>query len=551
MADDTRHKLFATIAVSLLFSILLVSSPVSLENFLHDHFVFFDGAYRISSGQTPHIDFETPFGGLSLLVLSLFQSASGSYAVALPATLTLFSTLLLFTSFLLLNKILTKKYFYLTLAFISIVCFSPFVPGTTPSKTSYAMWYNRYGWSIIVVLSILILSSYSKHNIKTSEYIYSSAAITVIAYIKPTFLAALIPLALLNISLKPERYKYFLISTIIPIISIATIEIFFPGFNKKYFLDLISASKSSSIFRGNFIGFLMYINKNSFYVILYFISLYIGILNLNDKKFLLSQGLILFFVTWWLTDQSTRGVPLGLAVLPIWIGNHIEGTTSNTIADGGSGTAFPIRSICLILALLATVPTMSNRLWALADYTKEGYTKAGDPSLPVRFEELDGLLVAKGNLGENLRRVATSGLTMNTSLCKYAGAPRPETDVQLKLRGIDYVESLHEAVDLAEDQIPPDKPIMVLDYVNSVNLLTGHPPLANKKLWYHRGRTFSENTLPPAKKWLKEKPYIMIPKIPIEYKSRNSLLKKYGCYIKREYELKKEGSLWKLLKHEE
>ena len=140
---------------------------------------------------------------------------------------------------------------------------------------------------------------------------------------------------------------------------------------------------------------------------------------------------------------------------------------------------------------------------------------------------------------------------MNTSLCEYASAPTPETDVQLKLRGLDYVESLHEAVDLAEDQIPPDKPIMVLDYVNSVNLLTGHPPPANKTLWYHRGRTFSENTLPSAKKWLKDKPYIMIPKIPIEYKSRNSLLKKYGCYIKREYELKKESSLWKLLKHEE
>lgn len=544
-----RNRLFGykynlTLLLLAASSFVILHSPVSLEGFLHDHFVFLTGAYRILEGQTPHVDFQTPFGGLSFLLVGGAHLLSGSYSYSIPlATLTLTFLIILSGSFLLHRK-LDNKYYTLTVFFCLLVCVSPYVETLSLSKTSYAMWYNRHGWACFIVVSLYVLHRDAEERFRPTDIACLTILSVILAYTKPTFLIALVPILLIDLFFHNQRGMYYFAFS--ALLVAGAVELAVPGFSIGYIHDLLSASEYSGVLIGSGDQNLMYLAENLLWVLCFLFSVVIkrACGELAPKS--TWEVASVFFATWWLTNQAALGVPLGLVAVPIWAGS----TTGPSPTSSRSVERWRLtrRTALFGLALLITVPTMGKRLWTLGDYVKEGYTDAGDPSLSVPFEGFDDILVSEGHIGDNFPRVGRSNLTIASPLCKYTAPAQQKNDVFLEVEGSDYIQSLQAAIDLTEQHVPPNASVFTLDFVNPINLLTDRPPIPGNRLWYHKNRTFNSEHLGPPEQWLGSVRYVLIPKIPVNYSSRNELLQNAGCFLENTFETVERNALWILLK---
>ncbi len=555
IADAFQNRLLGykynlTAVLCIIPSLLLLSSPVSLEGFLHDHFVFLTGAYRILNGQIPHVDFISPLGGLSFLLISLSYTLLGAYSYAIPLTLLLIFFVVIVCGSILVGDKMGRKYYSLLLFYVTLVCTSPFVVTIGLSRTSYAMWYNRFGWSIFVLISVYFLCTKNSDKVLPREVFGLVFMTSILAYIKPTFVVAIIPIAAVGLFFDNKKgicyYAFF------SLLVAGIVEGVFPGFSLGYVWDLLAASEHSGFFYGSADQVLMYLVENLVWILCFVASVLVKHTYGELDRKAAWQVAFIFLGTWWLTNQAALGIPLGLAAVPIWAGSTFDAASNGRNRSGrwepaplsGSGVLFG-------LALLITVPTMGERLWTLGDYVKEGYTEAGDPSLPVPFEGFEGVLVSEGKFGADLRRVGRSGLTMSASLCTYADASQQGSDVSLEADGFDYVQSLQAAVNLTEQHVPPEASVLTFDFVNPINLLTDRPPTSGKQLWYHKDRTFSSEHLGPPEQWLRGVRYILVPRVPVNASSRNELLRNAGCFLENKFEEVERTALWILLKRPE
>lgn len=544
---DQNYRLKFIITLTFISSIILITSPVSIENFIHDHFVFFDGAYRILEGQIPHVDFDTPLGGISLALTGYFKSIVGDYPKSLVSSILVLSFVVIFSGHFTVSNFLTRKYYYILFLFLFLVCISPYVKNTRLSHTSYAMWYNRIGWAYYIINSLYFLSVNKNQKLDTKKVVFVFLSSLVVFYLKPTFVVAIVPLLIYSLFICNTEisYRVFYFLSVVPFVLF--LDLFTVSFNLYYFFDLLEASKYSSFFRGGVSNAMMYIFTNSYLIICFFISLLLKIYVTGVDSEEWVQVALLFFGTWWLTNQATRGIPLGLVSIPFWVGNTLEIRSLELRDQIQKRAVVPVTTVALGLVLLSIGPTGGKRLWTLADYVKEGYTEAGEPSFSVHLEGFENLLVSKGEIDSSMSRLSASNMTMSRSFCKYESEKR-ERDLKVKVRGKNYIKYVREGVSIVEKNVKNSRGVFVFDYVNPINLMSNKTPIKKAKLWYHEGRTFSESNKKKAKRWIESVKYVMIPKIPVEYKTRNGFLRAIGCNISRNFEVEYEGKIWFLLK---
>lgn len=123
-----------------------------------DVFILLDGGYRITEGQIPHADFSTPVGPL---VYGLVASGMGLQDVPSLAAVG-YGNLLFLVIATLLAALVTRRrlpalYAAGFTAFIAVIVVSVRPLGYSPSITTYAMLYNRYGWVLYATLLVLVL----------------------------------------------------------------------------------------------------------------------------------------------------------------------------------------------------------------------------------------------------------------------------------------------------------------------------------------------------------------------------------------------------------
>lgn len=117
----------------------------------HDVFILLDGGWRVLNGQRPHIDFYSAFGPVTYLIAAagLWFSTAGvegiMYAtVAVGAVLGIWSALI--------GRTRLKAWpSLLFVSFIVLFWLAPFPIGEPYYLPSYAMQYNRLGYSLLAI----------------------------------------------------------------------------------------------------------------------------------------------------------------------------------------------------------------------------------------------------------------------------------------------------------------------------------------------------------------------------------------------------------------
>ncbi|MBX9746841.1 MAG: hypothetical protein K2X34_08060 [Hyphomonadaceae bacterium] len=143
----------AGVVVAFLAAVTLYNGP-SVIAAPTDVFILIGGAYRMTLGQLPHIDFDNPIGALTYGLVAAGMALGGPDslglswgAVLLMAISTAWAGWVAFTR---LEPWLACAF----VVFIALLCVATRPLGYDPTNHSYAMLYNRIGWVFLCILAI-------------------------------------------------------------------------------------------------------------------------------------------------------------------------------------------------------------------------------------------------------------------------------------------------------------------------------------------------------------------------------------------------------------
>lgn len=141
-------------AVALLLGALTLYNGPSVIAAPTDVFVLISGAWRMTLGQIPHIDFDNPIGALTYGLVEAGMALGGPESLGLnwAAVLVLvigapWATWVAFTR---LDPWLACAF----VVFIALLCVATRPLGYDPTNHSYAMLYNRIGWVFLCILAV-------------------------------------------------------------------------------------------------------------------------------------------------------------------------------------------------------------------------------------------------------------------------------------------------------------------------------------------------------------------------------------------------------------
>jgi len=147
-----RAVFFAGLALICGTTALVGAVPTRV--FGHDIFFLLDNGWRVINGQRPHLDYYSPWGPVTFLITATGLTIAGysvdgiGYGNALVA-LAIGS----WTFYLAKNRLTPPIRLFLSF-FLAVLVAAPYALGTSPSLSSHAMVYNRYGYALIGLIVI-------------------------------------------------------------------------------------------------------------------------------------------------------------------------------------------------------------------------------------------------------------------------------------------------------------------------------------------------------------------------------------------------------------
>ena len=240
------------------YFIFIRGSNTLLCTMAHDVFVYYDGAYRVSNGQVPHVDFHTPMGAGCYVIPYWGWKIAGRFAGSLEHTSLLVAALLMGVGV----RILASRYWLASsvplLLFLTLLILVPLNIGETPEQISHSMFYNRYGWAGLTLVFLFFVEP--TRISKASNWLDALCLGTLLVfllYLKITyFLVALVFLPLLALK-SPYNRRMVFGALGASAVAAGLLEIVY-GLHLPYFRDLAMAIQASGASRSAILASLVY-----------------------------------------------------------------------------------------------------------------------------------------------------------------------------------------------------------------------------------------------------------------------------------------------------
>ena len=135
-----------------LLSPKLVVSHQMTWDFLYN----LSGAWHLQHGHVAHVDFHEPVGQLNFVLTQLGFQLLGPTPFAFLVGVTIVATAVFVSALLATMRRLPLVPAALFVIFVSLLMLMPAGAGDLPDAYSFAMPYNRYGWSLLCILALIL-----------------------------------------------------------------------------------------------------------------------------------------------------------------------------------------------------------------------------------------------------------------------------------------------------------------------------------------------------------------------------------------------------------
>ncbi len=488
--------------------LLALPGQTVTTKYMNDLFIFIDGVHRVSLGQVPNVDFHTALGPLVYYAPALGYWMSGHLGAAMPVGMALLVLALALAAAHILSSRLRPAIALPLAAFLILIAAVPINLGEGIGALSFAMFYNRIGWSALGILVILYLQpAHACPYQRTLDALCAALLVLIMLYIKVSY--GIVSLAFLGLMLLDSRQRVWAVSAIGLVITAGLVVEALWGGTAAHIADLVLASEVS--------GSLKTIDELASVVFR----------NLADYTLF---GLFTAFALW-----RTRSIR-DFLFFGFCAGSGFMLITQN----------FQNWGIITLPAGAAVAAEMLARSGSFESADKRrGSWAAGTQLLLLAFI-----------LPSSIHHAAALGLHAGLASTQQGQAvPLPKFErirlVQLWTEGdypvfSRYLASLEDgARALASLEQNVDR-VHVLDFVGPFSAGLGLAPPQGDSTWHHWGRTVNEYHYLPPETLLRDVRIVMEPKWPIEASTAEGLRRIYADYLSERYELAQETTDWKI-----
>jgi len=188
-----RRWYFFPLCLFLICGTTVFVGAVPTRVFGHDIFFLLDNGWRAINGQRPHVDYASPWGPVTFVIVGLGLTLSGYTVDGIGFGNALFGLLIGFWSYRLgRHRLECIPRILLSLYLVGLVV-APYSLGWGIFNTSHAMVYNRYGYALLGLIILETFETAGGPRREREEWIggvSSGAAVALVLFLKITYFLA-------------------------------------------------------------------------------------------------------------------------------------------------------------------------------------------------------------------------------------------------------------------------------------------------------------------------------------------------------------------------
>lgn len=493
-----------------------------------DLLFIFSGAWHLHYGDIAHVDFHEPLAALNFLLPLAGFALFGVTPYAFLASVAAVAALLFVVACWAAWRRLPLAPAAVFVTFTVLLALMPATVGDNLSAFSFAMSYNRYGWSALAVLTLILFAP--PRNGRAGDGLdvaVSAALIVAMFYLKVTyFLAGLAALALALLVCTHVRRLWRAWLAVGALVVAGALA----PWNHAYLADLWNAIAAGGVRTPRIAlwTFLPGAMQHAPYIAALVVA---ALLWYRGEAPLRLPATILFIVGVGLVVLSQNAEPDGLAlgvVVAFLIYDHLRSQPVRARPD----PRLPLMASILVFPLFAVATSLASLvLYCASARSSQGLTV-------VDRTQLRGLAVPTEEAG--LLDAISRG-PPDPRLLSRARKAGPH----LELSAFEYVGTLLEAADLLRDRQYPAGSIVVLDQVNPLPFMLGVRPPRGNNLW-----SGTDRPIRPAAALFADASYVLIPKFSTDPAWTMRASSAYSTYLADHYPDRRETPSWTLLSRE-
>lgn len=475
--------------------------------YVNDLFIFLDGVHRVRSGQVPNVDFHTALGPLVYYAPAAGYWLSGNFGGAMPVGIALLILSLALPAAHILSSRLTPVLALPLAACLFLVAAVPINIGESIGALSFAMFYNRIGWSALGFLLVMYLHPTNPRSPqKTFDAVSAALLVTLMLYIKISY--GIVGIGFLIFLLLDKRQRAWSFTSLCLVAaSCLLIDVFWQG-TKSHFNDLMLAGEVSGSLK-TLDEFAQVLFKNFADFVIYAVFMGLALWSTRSARDLLffgfcaGSGYLLIMQNFQASGVMTLAAGAAVAV-ELMARSRAQVTNRN---------GYSLAAGAHLLFLAFVLPASIHNGAALGLHAGLATLKRGDTVPLPNFE------------GIRLAQLWSDG--------DYPTFSR-------------YLASIGDGARALSSLKQEARHVFVLDFVSPFSAGLGLKAPHGDSTWYHWGRTVNEFSFLPAKALFEDVRVVMEPKWPVDASTAEGLKAIYADYIEDRYELAEETADWKI-----
>jgi hypothetical protein len=487
--------------------LLALPGQTVTTKYLNDLFIFLDGAHRVTLGQVPNRDFHTALGPIVYYAPAVGYWLSGTFGGAMPIGIALVILSLAPAAAHILSSRLRPAIALPLGLYLLLIAAVPINLGEGIGSLSFAMFYNRIGWSLLGFLLIMHLRPAHPHRHQiVLDALAAACLVLLMLYTKISYGAVGLGFLVLML-LDPQQRRWAAGALGLVLACGLVVEAFWGG-TAAHIRDLLLAGRVSGNAKPPDQLVMAFLRSLSDYVVFILLAAIVLWRSRCIRDFLFfgfcaGSGYLLIlqnFQNW------------GIITLAAGAAVAVE---SLARADGAAADRkrHSLTAGAQLLLCAFLLPTIVHNAASLGLHTALAATRQGQAAPLAKFE--------------NVRLVQLWS----------------EGDYAIFSR---YFASLEDGAQALSSLDREAAQVLVLDFVSPFSAGLGLKTPQGDSTWHHWGRTINEDHHLPAKQLFRDVRVVMEPKWPIEHWTANGMRQVYSDYIEEHFELAQETADWKV-----
>jgi hypothetical protein len=502
----------------------VLSPPVMLSKVMTQDLLFnLSGAWHLYSGHVAHVDFHDASGRLSFLLTALGFHLVGPTPFAFLVNVTIMGAVLFAAAFLVALRRLPVLPAAIFVIFASLLALMPANVGDRPEQYTFAMSYNRYGWSAYSILALILFVPPREQRDRTwIDIAVAGGLLAAMFYLKITYFAAGLATLGFAVLFHPHVGRYWRAWLVVGALLILNA---LAPYNQPYLADILGWATSGAVRKAATLHFNNFVAAIGQYAP-YLAAVAVGVCMWWSGRAAFRLPLTLVFLlvmSLLLLSQNSQAAGMPSAIVVLFVLYDQLRTAFSSVRD---------RDLAPWLLTLLLFPLFAIGVYATSIAGYHANAEGGRGLYIVERTNLRGLAVPEGQRG--------TFLSFSHSF-DYPSRPVDAPAQPLyQLSDYEYGLVLLDAADLLTGRQAGG--IVLLDSVNPMPFMLGVEPVRGANLW----STWSAPKR-PAREFLVGARYVLVPKFATSPQWTDDMLRLYGGYLEEHFRWAAETRCWILL----